>query len=91
MPDEWAESQSLFEFRILRLEREGEDRELRVRRIENEIVQLNAKLDVLPKLVAAIDRLYDDRYKNLWAVIIATATVITSVIASHYFLPGVHQ
>jgi hypothetical protein len=90
VPDERDEAQRLFEFRILALERGDEDKELRVRRIENEIVQLNAKLDVLPKLVAAIDRLYDDRYKNLWGFVIATATVVASIVASHYLLPGVH-
>lgn len=89
MGDERDEGQRLFEFRLLALERDDEDKELRLRRLEAEIVQLNSKLDVLPQLRDAVVKLYDDRYKNLWGIIIATATVVGSVIASHYFLPGV--
>ena len=76
------------DFRILALERAGDDREVRMRVMERQIVELNEKLGTLPAIRDSIRQLYNDRYKNLFGFILVLATVIGTFIFNQFV--GVH-
>ena len=78
----------MFEWRLLTLERERQDHELRIRAMEGEITKLVEMLSSLPKMEQGIQKLMDDRYKNLLGFVVVILGIVATFIFNH--LEGVH-
>lgn len=78
------EARQLFEFRLLALERGSEERERRLKLLENEFASMNEKLKTIVRIDHAVDSLKEAQTRMMAAIIVAIVTVVGTFLIGHF-------
>lgn len=88
----WDDVPNSFEWRLLHLEKQDEDKEVRLRGLESRLDVIETKLDTISQTQIetknTVDAIREDRYKTLWGFILTGVTIIGTAIAEYFLKRG---
>lgn len=81
----WEDPPGVLEFRILALEKDRDDHETRLRATETAVQKIDVMDEKLTALTNAAREANTGAWRNFWTAIIGVASVIATVLGTHFF------